>query len=181
MILLVLNDERRCTVEQIVELTNLGENKIRSAIEFMIESGLVDASGKGKNRTCILGKKIYRENKKEIQYVRQTDIDSIRYPELVMKLANTQNGIITKQDVIELLKVTPSQAYTVIKKLQGFTLLKADVTANNDDDKALQKLYGIVGPPGLIFWDKDKKEVTSSKIVGYKNPTDFLQIVNKNF
>ena len=69
----------------------------------------------------------------------------------------------------------------VIAKLQGFTLLKADVTANNEDDKALQKLYGIVGPPGLIFWDKDKKEVTSSKIVGYKNPTDFLQIVNKNF
>ena len=69
----------------------------------------------------------------------------------------------------------------VIKKLQGFTLLKADVTANNDDDKALQKLYGIVGPPGLIFWDINKKEVSSSKIVGYKNPTDFLQIVNKNF
>lgn len=41
MILSVLNNERRCTVEQIVELTNLGENKIRSAIEFMIESGLV--------------------------------------------------------------------------------------------------------------------------------------------
>jgi thioredoxin:protein disulfide reductase len=69
----------------------------------------------------------------------------------------------------------------VIKKLQGFTLLKADVSANNEDDKALQKLYGIVGPPGLIFWDKDKKEVSSSKIVGYKNPIDFLQIVNKNF
>ena len=69
----------------------------------------------------------------------------------------------------------------VIKKLQGFTLLKADVTANSDEDKALQKLYGIVGPPGLIFWDKDKKEVSSSKIVGYKNPIDFLQIVNKNF
>ena len=124
MILSVLNNERRCTVERIVELTNLGENKIRSAIEFMIESGLIEASGKGKNRTCILGKKIYRENKKAIQYVRQTDIDSIRYPELVMKLANTQNGIITKQDVIELLKVTPSQAYTVIKKLQGEGRLK---------------------------------------------------------
>ena len=63
-------------------------------------------------------KKIYRENKKAIQYVRQTDIDSIRYPELVMKLANTQNGIITKQDVIELLKVSPSQAYTVIKNFK---------------------------------------------------------------
>ena len=69
----------------------------------------------------------------------------------------------------------------VIKKLQGFTLLKADVTLNNDDDKALQKMFGVVGPPALIFWDKDKKEVKSSKIVGYKNPKEFLDIVNKNF
>lgn len=119
MILSVLNTERRCTVERIVELTNLSENKVRSAIEVMIESGLIEASRKGKNRTYILGKKIYRENKETIQYVRQTDIDSIRYPELVMKLANTQKGIITKKDVIKLLKVTPSQAYAVIKKLQA--------------------------------------------------------------
>ena len=69
----------------------------------------------------------------------------------------------------------------VIKKLQGFTLLKADVTANNDDDKALQKMFGIVGPPGIIFWDKNKKEITSSKIVGYKNSKEFLEILNKNF
>ena len=69
----------------------------------------------------------------------------------------------------------------VIKKLQGFTLLKADVTANSDDDKALQKMFAVVGPPALVFWDKDKNEVKSSKIVGYKNPKDFLEIVNKNF
>ena len=69
----------------------------------------------------------------------------------------------------------------VIKKLQGFTLLKADVTANSDDDKALQKMFAVVGPPALVFWDKDKNEVKSSKIVGYKNPKDFLEIINKNF
>lgn len=69
----------------------------------------------------------------------------------------------------------------VMKKLQTFTLLRADVTANNDDDKALQKRFGIVGPPGLIFWNKDGKEVNSSKIVGYKNPKDFLKIINKDF
>ena len=69
----------------------------------------------------------------------------------------------------------------VIKKLQGFTLLKADVTVNSDEDKALQKMFGVVGPPALIFWDKDKNEVKSSKIVGYKNPKEFLEIVNKNF
>lgn len=69
----------------------------------------------------------------------------------------------------------------VIKKLQGFTLLKADVTANSDDDKALQIMFGVVGPPALIFWNKDKNIVKSSKIVGYKNPKEFLEIINKNF
>ncbi|MBU3015795.1 protein-disulfide reductase DsbD [Poseidonibacter lekithochrous] len=69
----------------------------------------------------------------------------------------------------------------VINKLQGFTLLKADVTKNNNDDKALQKKYGIVGPPGLIFWNEDNNEIKASKIVGYKNAKDFLEIVNKYF
>ena len=69
----------------------------------------------------------------------------------------------------------------VIKRLQGFTLLKADVSENNDDDIALQKMFGVVGPPALIFWDKDKNEVKASRIVGYKNPKEFLEIVNKNF
>ncbi|MEV9499592.1 protein-disulfide reductase DsbD [Aliarcobacter butzleri] len=69
----------------------------------------------------------------------------------------------------------------VINKLQEFTLLKADVTENNNEDKALQKKFGVVGPPALIFWDKDKNEIQASRIIGYKNPKDFLEIVNKNF
>lgn len=69
----------------------------------------------------------------------------------------------------------------VISKLQQFTLLKVDVTANSDDDKAIQKKFGIVGPPALIFWDEDKQEVKSAKIVGYKNPKEFLEIVNRSF
>ena len=69
----------------------------------------------------------------------------------------------------------------VINKLQEFTLLKADVTENNDEGKALQKKFGVVGPPALIFWDKDKNEIQASRIIGYKNPEDFLEIVNKNF
>ncbi len=69
----------------------------------------------------------------------------------------------------------------VINKLKGFTLLKADVTDNNDDDKALQKKFGIVGPPALVFWNTNKELINSSKIVGYKNPKEFLDIVNRNF
>ncbi len=69
----------------------------------------------------------------------------------------------------------------VIKKLQGFTLLKADVTQNSDEDKELQKRFGVVGPPALIFWDDKKQEVQNARIVGYKNPKEFLEIINKIF
>jgi len=69
----------------------------------------------------------------------------------------------------------------VLSKLSEFTLIKADVTKNSDDDKAMQKRFGVVGPPALIFWNKDNKEIKASQIVGYKNPKDFLDIVNKYF
>ena len=118
MILSIVNAERRVTIERLMEIANLSESKVRSAVENMIEAGLLEASGKGKNRTFILGRKIYREKKEAVKYVRQTDIDKIRYPELVIKLAKTQDGIITKQDAAALLHISPAQAYAVIKQLQ---------------------------------------------------------------
>src|SRR5574344_1521930 len=69
----------------------------------------------------------------------------------------------------------------VIKRLQNFTLLKVDVTQNSEEDKEIQKKFGVVGPPALIFWDENKQEVKSAKIVGYKNPKEFLEILDKNF
>jgi thiol:disulfide interchange protein DsbD len=62
----------------------------------------------------------------------------------------------------------------VIAKLKEFTLLKADVTENNEDDKAMQKRFGVVGPPGLIFWNKEGKEIKAAQIAGYKNPEEFF-------
>ncbi len=119
MILSIINIERRMSIERIVEATNLSESKVRAAVENMVEQGLLEASGRGTNRTFILGKKIYREKKEAVKYVRQTGIDKIRFHELVMKLANEQNGIITKQNVVDLLNISPSQAYSIIKQLQA--------------------------------------------------------------
>ena len=117
MILSLLKTERRVTLDRIVSMTNLGESKIRASIEAMIESGLVEAVGRGSTRSFMLSSKVYRESNESIQYVRQNGIDSVAYPEMVLKLAKTQGGTLTKQDVSELLKVTPEQAYSIIKKL----------------------------------------------------------------
>ena len=117
MILSLLKNEKRLTIERIAEMTHLAEGKLLGAIENLIEDGLVEGVGSGKSRSYILSVKVYKENNRSIQYVRQTGIDRVAYPEMIIKLAQTQDGFITKQDVAELLKITPDQAYSEIKKL----------------------------------------------------------------
>jgi len=46
----------------------------------------------------------------------------------------------------------------VIDSLKDTVLLKADVTDNDDIDKALTKKFGLVGPPAIIFFDKKGAE-----------------------
>ena len=65
--------------------------------------------------------------------------------------------------------------------LAGAVLLQADVTAWDDDDKALCKRFGIYGPPGIIFFGRDGQELTQDRVVGYKDAKDFLQIVQAAF
>lgn len=65
----------------------------------------------------------------------------------------------------------------VIQTLEKFTLLKADVTNNTQEDKALQKRFNVFGPPALIFFDENKQEMKEAQIIGYKNADEFLEIV----
>ncbi len=54
----------------------------------------------------------------------------------------------------------------VIESLKGTVLLKADVTPNDDLDKALLKKFGLFGPPGILFFDKNSQENLPYRIVG---------------
>lgn len=67
----------------------------------------------------------------------------------------------------------------VLAKLDGFLILQVDTTKNSDDDKALLKKFGLFGPPGIIFWDKNGNELDQAKLVGYKDPKQFLDHLNK--
>lgn len=65
----------------------------------------------------------------------------------------------------------------VRQKLSGVVLLKADVTANNAEDKALLKRFGLFGPPGIIFFDKEGRE--SGRVIGFQKPEKFLASLNR--
>lgn len=62
-------------------------------------------------------------------------------------------------------------------KLKQMNLLRADVTANNADDQALLKRFGLFGPPGIIFFDRGGKEVL--RVVGYESADKFLRSLER--
>jgi thiol:disulfide interchange protein DsbD len=66
-------------------------------------------------------------------------------------------------------------------RLKGVLLLRADVTANSDADKALLKRFDLFGPPGIIFYDKMGAEQRTSRQVGYQAPNEFLATLDRAF
>ncbi|MBO1927016.1 protein-disulfide reductase DsbD [Thiomicrorhabdus sp. 6S2-11] len=68
----------------------------------------------------------------------------------------------------------------VKQALSGVILLKADVTANDDIDKALMKRFGIIGPPAILFFE-NAQEKKAQRVVGFKNAEDFTATINKAF
>ena len=60
-------------------------------------------------------------------------------------------------------------------KLKNTLLLQADVTANNDDDKALLQRFQLFGPPATLFFDAQGHEQSDQRVTGYQYPAQFLQ------
>ena len=86
-------------------------------LEDLHEDGLIEEYGNGSSRTFTLGTQFYKQAGREKEYVRQTGIDRIRFEEMIIKLAEAQDGTITKADVVELLHLENHQAYSLITKL----------------------------------------------------------------
>jgi thiol:disulfide interchange protein DsbD len=51
--------------------------------------------------------------------------------------------------------------------------LQADVTANDADDQALMQAFGIIGPPAILFFDRNGEELKPFRLVGYFDPAEF--------
>ncbi len=67
----------------------------------------------------------------------------------------------------------------VKKALKHFVLLRANVTKNSLEDKILQKHFGVVAPPTILFFGTDHKEIKSTRIIGMIKPQPFLKRLDK--
>ncbi len=124
--LLVLNElkrNRRINLAELVESTHINDSKIKITVEKLVESGLIEAIGNGRSRYYTLSASVYKQSDNITGYVRQTGIDRIRYPEMIIKFAKSNNGKIARKEAADLLKIRESQAYRVLKKMSDEGLL----------------------------------------------------------
>ncbi|NYE63555.1 thiol:disulfide interchange protein DsbD [Duganella sp. 1224] len=66
-------------------------------------------------------------------------------------------------------------------RLANTVLLQADVTANDEDDKAMLKRFGLFGPPGIILFDQQGKEIPNARVIGFQDAAKFtasLSVLN---
>lgn len=60
----------------------------------------------------------------------------------------------------------------IARALDGFVLVQADVTANTPEHRALLKKFRLFGPPGIIFFDAQGREL-DIRVVGFQNAERF--------
>ncbi len=61
----------------------------------------------------------------------------------------------------------------VAARMNKMLLLRADVTANDDEDQALLKRFSLFGPPGIIFFDGHGREVQGQRVIGFQEAQAF--------
>lgn len=69
----------------------------------------------------------------------------------------------------------------VAKKMHQMLLLQADVTANDEADRALLKRFRLFGPPGIIFFQPGGAERRDIRVVGFQDAARFASTLERMF
>lgn len=63
--------------------------------------------------------------------------------------------------------------------LGDVVLLQADVTRNDAEDQQLLERFQLFGPPAILFFDTDQRELQAYRLIGYVKPAHFLKHLAK--
>ena len=64
-------------------------------------------------------------------------------------------------------------------KLRDMSLLQADVTANTAEHSALLKRFRLFGPPGIVFFDREGREIPGLRVVGFQPAERFVAVLDQ--
>tara|TARA_R110002096_G_scaffold269478_1_gene463306 strand:- start:1232 stop:3100 length:1869 start_codon:yes stop_codon:yes gene_type:complete len=64
---------------------------------------------------------------------------------------------------------------SIQQALKNTQLLQADVTKNNEEDRALLNAFSLIGPPAILFFSPNGTEIKQHRVIGYMAADDFLK------
>lgn len=67
----------------------------------------------------------------------------------------------------------------VAAQMGQMTLVQADVTKNTAQDQALLRRFKLFGPPGIMFFDSNGRQLENRRVIGFKNARDFGAVLQK--
>ena len=117
IVLSLLREHRRLSMVQLRDFSRLEQRRIRSAVEGLVEDGLVEGVGAGSSRAYMLSSQVYKRADGLASYVRQHDIDATRRSGLVLEFAQRNGGAVATSDVMDLFGLSYISAYRLLKGL----------------------------------------------------------------
>jgi thioredoxin:protein disulfide reductase len=67
----------------------------------------------------------------------------------------------------------------VRKRLADLVKVQADVTANTPDQQALLQRFRLFGPPGIIFFDREGREIQGLRVIGFQPADRFVRVLDQ--
>ncbi|MGC1403992.1 MAG: protein-disulfide reductase DsbD, partial [Thermodesulfobacteriota bacterium] len=67
----------------------------------------------------------------------------------------------------------------VRERLKRLKILDADVTKSDAESVAFLKKFGLFGPPAVLFFDQNGKEISETRVVGFQKAEEFLKTLDK--
>lgn len=117
IVLSLLREHRRLSAAQMCEFSHVERRRIASAVERLVECGLVEGIGAGASRAYMLSARAYKDSDGLASYVRQRDIEATRHEGLVLEFARRNDGAVATSDVMDLFGLSYISAYRLLKRL----------------------------------------------------------------
>lgn len=64
-------------------------------------------------------------------------------------------------------------------RLSEMVKVQADVTANTEAHQALLRRFRLFGPPGIIFFDREGREIEGLRVIGFQPARRFTQVLDQ--
>ena len=122
IILAALREQRRATSEQLSLAVQKEAGRVLGSLETLVELGLLQAHGVGRGRSYTLSADLYRLLGEKAEYTRQAGFDRLQHEQMVSSFI-MQHGRITRQETMALCRLTPDQAYKLLKQLVDQNIL----------------------------------------------------------